>query len=66
MLTCYFLASPKVKSRREVVEIRVLNLKNSAFGNACTVLSRIYRIIHDKKTLIRINEMFPLDDRLRL
>ena len=48
------------------MEIRVLNLKSRAFGNACTVFSMIYRITHDKKTLIQINEMFPLDDRLRL
>ena len=40
--------------------------KNRAFGKDCTALSRIYRIIHNKKTLIRINEMFPIDDRLRL
>ena len=52
-----------IESRREIVEIGVLNLKSSAFGKDCTVLSRIYRIIHDKKTLIWINEMFPLDDR---
>ena len=40
--------------------------KSRAFGKDCTALSRIYRIIHNKKTLIRINEMFPIDDRLRL
>ena len=40
--------------------------KGSAFGKDCTVLSRIYRIIHDQKTLIRINEMFPIDDRWSL
>jgi chorismate-pyruvate lyase len=55
-----------IESRREIVEIGVLNLKSSAFGNDCMVLSRIYRIIHDKKTLIWINEMFPLDDRWSL
>jgi len=40
--------------------------KSRAFGKDCTVLSRIYRIIHDKKTLIRINEMSPIDDRWSL
>ncbi|MEA3323950.1 MAG: hypothetical protein U9Q37_02270 [Euryarchaeota archaeon] len=40
--------------------------KSSAFGKDCMVLSRICRIIHDKKTLIRINEMFPPDDRWSL
>ncbi|MEA1893865.1 MAG: chorismate pyruvate-lyase family protein [Euryarchaeota archaeon] len=55
-----------LESRREIMDIRVLNLENSAFGKDCMVLSRIYRIIHDKKTLIRINEMFPIDDRWSL
>ena len=40
--------------------------KSSVFGEDCTVLSRIYLIIHDKKTLILINEMFPIDDRWSL
>ena len=29
-----------IESRREIVEIGVLNLKNGAFGKGCTVLSR--------------------------
>jgi chorismate-pyruvate lyase len=55
-----------IESRREIVEIGVLNLKSSVFGEDCMVLSRIYRIIHDRKTLIWINEMFPIDDRWSL
>jgi chorismate-pyruvate lyase len=50
-----------------VNELSLVELgKSRAFGKDCAVLSRIYRSIHDKKTLIWINEMFPLDDRWSL
>ena len=55
-----------IESRREIVGMEVLNPKSSVFGAGCMVLSRTYRIVHDQKTLIRINEMFPIDDRWSL
>ncbi len=50
-----------VESRRDIGEIEIL--KSDLFGEECMVLSRKYRIIHDQKTLLWINERFPIDDR---
>jgi len=50
-----------IESRREIVRMEIL--KSDLFGEECMALSRAYRIIHNHKTLIRINETFPIDDR---
>ncbi len=50
-----------IESRRDIDEVEIA--KSRIFGEECMVLSRKYRIIHDHKTLIWINETFPIDDR---
>jgi hypothetical protein len=60
-------ASTRIASKETIFVMNELSLfelgKSSAFGKECTVLSRIYLIIHDQKTLIRINKMFSIDGR---
>ena len=53
-----------IESRREIDEIEIL--ESRVFGKLCPALSRKYRIIHDNRVLIWINEMFPIDDRWNL
>ena len=50
-----------IESRRDIDEVEIL--KSRVFGEESMVLSRKYRIIHNHKTLIWINETFPIDDR---
>ncbi len=53
-----------IESRREIDAVEVF--ESRVFGEECTVLSRTYRIIHDKIALMWINEVFPTDGRWNL
>ena len=53
-----------IESRREIDAVEVF--ESQVFGEECMVLSRKYRIIHDKMALMWINEMFPIDSRWNL
>lgn len=53
-----------IESRREIDAVEIF--ESRVFGEKCTVLSRTYRIIHDKIALMWINEVFPTDNRWNL
>ncbi len=57
------LREHKLETRRDILKIE---MSRSEFFGDLPVLSREYRIIHKGRTLMCINELFPVDGRWRI
>ena len=57
------LREHKLETRRDILKIEMIRSK---FFKDIPVLSREYRIIYNDRTLMWINECFPVDERWRM
>ncbi|HEY9205284.1 MAG TPA: chorismate pyruvate-lyase family protein [Candidatus Methanoperedens sp.] len=57
------LREHKLETRRDILNMEIIS---SEFFGGIPVLSREYRIIYKNKTLMWINECFPVDDRWKM
>jgi len=58
------LRNHKLETRRDIYEIKVLDAEDiKIFNKYIPLLSRKYKIIHNKQVLMWIHEIFPIDER---